>query len=154
MFSFMPNKNSIKLSAVLLVILILGISFLILYRAHLSEGILILLCVFVPYLIIHSLYDILIRSRICFIFDSEEKMVYRRSPFFPPKKLMAFNDIVIFSRKIGGTWFYAIGEKKKHLIKNYRISEDFSWNKHISPAQTDYETYLLLRIEELIRSRT
>ena len=149
-FSFQPNQYSVGLSvAVFIVILILAVLFIIFF-AQVNQGWRVLFFVFVPYLIVHSLYDILIRSKIRYVFNRESRELYRIMPLFPAKRLMSFDEVVIFISSTNRYWPYSVVAQMNHLIKSYRISEDFTDGSEKSAKQIDYEKEILHRLYELL----
>ena len=149
-FSFQPNQYSVGLSvAVLIVFLVLTVLFIVFFD-HINQGWRVLFFVFVPYLIVHSLYDILIRSKIRYLFDLESRELYRIMPLFPAKRLMSFDEVVIFISSTNRYWHYSVGAKKSHLVKSYRISEDFTDGVEKSAKQIDYEKEILDRLYKLL----
>lgn len=149
-FSFRPNRYSIRLSVWVLVIILVLTVLLVVYFNRVNQGAQILFAVLAPYMILHSLYDILIRSRISYVFDRESRMLYREMPLFPRKKLMSFDEAVIFTSRSYCYWHYRIGAKKSHLVKSYRISEDFTDSKEKSEKEIEYEKAILNRLYELL----
>lgn len=148
-FSFKPNRYSMKLSVwVLAVILLLAIIFVIFFH-HINRGWGILLGVLGPYLILHSLYDIFIRAEINYVFDREARIVFRKIPLSPMKAIMSFEEMVIFTSTAHRYWHYALGAKKNHLVKNYRISEDFKESKEKSFKEIEYEKAILSKLYKI-----
>lgn len=151
-FSFKPNRYSITLSILVLIVLLLPGALLIIFFDKISQGWCILYCVLAPYLILNSLYDILIRSEISYIFDKGARVLYRKIPFLPLKKLMSFDEVLIFTGSTNGYWYYALGAKKTHLIKSYRISEDFRNRKEKSEKLIQYEQNILSKLCTLLEN--
>ncbi len=152
-FSFMPNRPGIRLSVVVLcIIIILAVPFTVFFK-EVGQGWRVLFFVLIPYLFLHSLYDIFIHSQITYLFDRHARMVYRKLPFFPEKELMRFGEVTVFTRSINGSWFYAIGAQKKYLVTNYRISEDFTHRSEKTSAETDYENTVLKKIAEILEKQ-
>lgn len=149
LFSFTPNRQSVKLSVWTLVVVLSLVLLSIIFFHDINRGMAILLAVLGPYLILHSLYDIFIRAEICYIFDQEDRIVYRKKPLFPTKKIMAFEEMVIFTSATGSYWHYAIGAKNNHLVKSYRISEDFKEGRKKSANESAYEIAILAKLYEM-----
>lgn len=149
-FSFRPNGYSIRLSVGVLMIMLVLTVLLIVYIDSINQGAQILFAVLAPYMILHSLYDLLIRSQISYVFDRESRVLYREMPLFPKKKLMSFDEVVIFTGSAYRYWHYRVGAKKSHLVKSYRISEDFKNSQEKSANEVDYEKEILNRLYELL----
>ncbi|KAA0129631.1 hypothetical protein FY557_04850 [Chryseobacterium sp. SN22] len=149
-FSFRPNRYSIRLSVGVLIIILVLTVLLIAYFDRVNQGAQVLFAVLAPYLILQSLYDILIRSKISYVFNRESRMLYRKMPLFPKKKLMSSDEIVIFTSRACRYWHYRVGAKKSHLVKSYRISGDFKDSKEKSAKEIDYEKEILNRLYELL----
>ncbi|WP_142724481.1 MULTISPECIES: hypothetical protein [unclassified Chryseobacterium] len=148
-FSFKPNRYSLKLSVWTLGVILSLILLSTIFYHHLTRGLVILLAVLGPYLILHSLYDIFIRAEICYLFDRMDRTVFRKKPFFPKKNLMPFEEMVIFTSTSGGYWHYALGAKNSHLVKSYRISEDFRNGRVKSLKESAYEVDILTKLYEM-----
>lgn len=149
-FSFQPNQYSVGLSvAVLIAFLVLTVLFIVFFD-QINQGWRVMFFVFVPYLIVHSLYDILIRSKIRYVFDRESRELCRTMPLFPVKRLMSFDEVVVFISSTNRYWHYSVGAKKSHLLKSYRISEDFTDGLEKSAKQIDYEKEILDRLYKLL----
>lgn len=100
--------------------------------------------------VLHCLYDIMIRAKIRYTFDVRTNAVYRRIPFFSEKKIMKLDEAVIFVSSDSGGWYYSLGAKKSHFVKNYFISENFSSGKKSEQKQLEYEKQILIKIHKLI----
>ncbi|WP_293887467.1 MULTISPECIES: hypothetical protein [unclassified Sphingobacterium] len=148
-FSFTPNRHSVKLSVWTLGVILSLVLLAIIFFRDINRGMVILLTVLGPYLILHSLYDIFIRAEICYVFDREDRIVYIEKPLFPTKKIMSFEEIVIFTSTTGSYWHYAIGAKNNHLVKSYRISEDFREGRKKSSKESAYENAILAKLYEM-----
>ncbi|MCJ8154406.1 hypothetical protein MKJ01_11600 [Chryseobacterium sp. SSA4.19] len=149
-FRFKPNRYSIRLSVVVLAILIVLALIFVYYYHETNQGLRVLFFILVPYLIVHSMYDIFIRSEICYTFDKDSELIYRKVPFFSSKKLMSFDEAVIFISRTNRYWYYSLGARKSHLVKSYRISEDFTDKADKSEKQIQYENVVLKKIYELL----
>jgi prepilin signal peptidase PulO-like enzyme (type II secretory pathway) len=80
-FSFKPNQYSIRLSVVVLtVLIILALVFAYFYNET-NQGLRVVFFILVPYLMVHSLYDIFIRSEICYTFDKDSGLLIEKFPF-------------------------------------------------------------------------
>lgn len=150
-FSFTPNRYSLRLSIWTLGVILSLILLSIIFYHHLNRGLVILLAVLGPYLIVHSLYDIFIRAEICYLFNRDDRIVSRKKPFFPTKKIMRLEEMVIFTRTSGGYWHYALGAKNSHLVKSYRISEDFRNGREKSLQESAYEDDILTKLYEMTK---
>ncbi|WP_294219802.1 hypothetical protein [uncultured Chryseobacterium sp.] len=149
-FGFMPYRPGVRLSVIVLcIVIILAVLFAVFFK-EVGQGWRVLFFVLAPYLFLHSLYDIFIRPRITYLFDRQARMVYRKFPFLQVKELMRFEEVIVFTRSFNRSWFYAIGAKKKYLVTNYRISEDFTQRSEKTSAETDYENAVLKKIAEIL----
>ncbi len=151
-FRFKPNRPGKRLSAAALTVFMMLTFVLILLWQHVEQGWKILFFVLVPYFFLHSLYDIFIRSEVTYSFDRQTRRICREFPFFPEKELMRFEEAVVFTRSINRTWFYALGAKKKYLVTNYRISEDFIARPEKSEAEKAYESIILEKLFVLLET--
>jgi len=95
------------------------------------------------YLFLHGLYDFIFRLNVRYVFDKPGNAVYKINTPFPKKRLMALDELVIFTSSDQGGWHYAMGAKKKQFIKNYAISEDFGSGKRSQRLLGAYEAEVL-----------
>lgn len=151
-FSFYPYKTSVTLSRWFLIGIIAGVIILFLLQDSFDEAtrwiIYILLVIFALY----SLYDIQIRSKIKYCFDAKNNAVYKINFLLSKKKIMTLDQAVIFVQSEMGSWNYALGAKKSHFVKNYRISEGFGSGRKSLEIQVAYENFILQKIDKLIET--
>lgn len=95
------------------------------------------------YLFLHGLYDFIFRLNVRYLFDKPANAVYKINRPFPKKRLMALNELVIFTSADQGGWHYAMGAKKKQFVKNYALSEDFGSGKKSLRLLGAYEAEVL-----------
>lgn len=149
-FSLYPNKTTLKLSKWFLTGItacIIALLFLDHYFDDVMRGVIYILII---YFVLHSLYDILIGSKIQYTFVVTQNAVYKQSPLFSKKKIMKLDETVIFVQSEMGSWYYALGANKSHFVKNYRISEGFSSGRKSLEIQAAYENFVLQKIDKLI----
>jgi hypothetical protein len=63
---------------------------------------------------------------------------------------MSFDEVIIFISRTNRYWYYSLGARKSHLIKSYRISEDFTDRTEKSGKQIQYENTILKNVYELL----
>lgn len=148
--SLRPYKSQSGLSTWFLAGIVISGLILPLFRNRVGEAAFFGLLALVAYGIFHSLYDILIRARICFTFDSRSNVVYREVPYIGQREILRLDDVVIFTSAETASWRYAIGAKKSHFVKSYGISEYFSAGKTSKTWQQQYEDEILVKIYQLI----
>lgn len=145
-----PNKTSLQLSKWFLAGILAGIGVLFFQENYLEESMRWAICILLLYFVLHSLYDIMIGSKIHYIFDASANAVSKQSPLFVRKKIMKLNEAVIFTHSEMGSWYYALGADQSQFVKNYRISEGFSSGRKSLAIQKEYENLILRKIDELI----
>jgi hypothetical protein len=150
--SLQPTKPLQKLSQWFLAGILLAAIILPLFKQFLSEVLFYSIYILLGYCILHSLYDIFIRARICYIFDAANNTILRVSPLTLRKKIMKLEEAIIFVSSEMGSWHYSLGAKKSHFIKSYAISENFSSGKKSEEKQAQYEDQILIRITRLIET--
>ncbi|WP_149206984.1 hypothetical protein [Flavobacterium johnsoniae] len=151
-FSFQPVKPLQKISQWFLAGIIAAAIVLPFFEEKLGEVWFYSLYVLLAYGVLHSLYDIYIRARIRYTFDSRNNAVYKMTPLFPDKKIMKLEEAVIFVSSEMGSWHYSLGARKSHFIKNYFISENFSSGRKSDQKQAEYENHILVKLNQLTAS--
>ncbi len=95
----------------------------------------------------YAIRDYFFKINVRYVFDSSTQSVYKTNlPFINNKRLMGFEEMVIFTNTESGDWNYAMGIKKKQFLKSYCISEPFSSGRKSDMRQSRYETEILSRI--------
>lgn len=150
-FSLQPYKHQLKLSWYFLLVVIVTGAGVALYHKQISEGVLICLYFAMTYLTVHSLYDILIRADIRFVFDRASGRILKVSKY-RQRTIMQLKEAIIFTHLVNGSWYYSLGARGSHLVKSYMISESFSRGKRSQHRQEQYESEILMKIKALIQS--
>lgn len=102
------------------------------------------------YFVGHGLVDYVFRFNVRYEFDRETNAVYKENPPFGRKRLMALDEMVIFTRSGSGEWHYAMGKKKQQFVKNYKISPAFGGGKAQEQRATEFEETILNPIVALV----
>lgn len=141
--SIQPNRKLISsllcyAAAVLIAVVVLN-----LFAQQLGEGGMILCLAIIIYFILHGLYDILFRLNVRYIFDRYNRVIYRENHPFGRRKLMMFDEAVIFINADSGNWHYSLGVKKKQFLKNYKISPNYSNGKISEKQVMEFEEEIL-----------
>lgn len=150
--SLHPTKSLQKLSQYFLIGIFIAALILPFFKDVIGEVLYYSIYVLLGYSCIHSLYDILIRAKICYTFDLKNNAVFRDSPIGSKKKIMTLEEAVIFVNSEMGSWHYRLGAKKSHFIKSYTISENFGSGKKSENRQKEYEDQILAKIYTIIES--
>ncbi len=148
--SFYPDLPLVKKYLWLLSCTVSAIIGVCIFYRQLNEKMSILALIFLTYFLIRSIYILVYRCSICIIFDKQQKIILRESRFYKPRKLMDFNEAVIVVKSNAGSVHYALGAKKTALVKNYRITDDFSMFSIESNAQQLYRAEILNAVGHLI----
>jgi len=150
-FSLFPNKPSVNLSKWFLAGIVVALVALFCFQNYFSEEMKWALSILLVYFIVHSWYDISIRAKIQYTFDTVSDTIYKKNPLYSKKKIMKLSEAVIFVQSEMGSWHYALGAKKSQFVKNHRISEGFSSGRKSDKRQDEYEKFVLLKIDKLIQ---
>lgn len=100
-------------------------------------------------LLIGLLKELLLKIPLKYTFDANKNAIFQSNLIQKNKKIMPLNKMVIFVSDSNDGWAYAIGEKKIHLVKNYKISEFFGDGKKSVKKAELYETAILAKITDL-----
>ncbi|WP_300672429.1 hypothetical protein [Soonwooa sp.] len=120
------------------------------YRNGMPEYVLIIASTLTILIVLWMLKELLFRIPIYYTFDAGQNKVFKSNFFVKNKALFDLDKMVLFTSSDNEGWAYAIGEKRKHLIKSYKISEYFGDSKK-SIAKADlYENEILSKINELV----
>ncbi|MCD2422630.1 hypothetical protein LQ567_07655 [Niabella pedocola] len=150
--SLQPHYHLLK-SLFWFIIAMAGIAAgLFIFYAQLGEGGRVLGYALLVYLLLHGLYDFIFRVNVRYEFDKPSNAVYKTNIPFPKKRLMSLDELVIFTSSEQGSWYYAMGARKKQFIKNYAISEDFGSGKKSQRLLGAYEAEVLEPILRLSAS--
>jgi hypothetical protein len=101
-------------------------------------------------IILWMLKEMMFRIPIYYTFDASQNKVFKSNFFVKNKALFDLDKMVLFTSSDNEGWAYAIGEKKKHLVKSYKISEYFGDSKKSIANNEEYETEILTKINELV----
>jgi len=123
---------------------------LVLYFNRLPEYGIALLIAIVIVLIIGLFKEILLKIPLRYTFDANQNKIFQSNMIMKNRQLFDLHKTVIFVSDSNDGWAYAIGEKKKHLITNYKISEFFGDSKKSVQKSEVYEQEILSKIYELI----
>ncbi|WP_163410716.1 hypothetical protein [Flavobacterium ajazii] len=149
-FIFEPLKPTQQLSKWFLAGIFAGAILLPLFQSYLDEVLFYSLYLLLGYGVLHSLYDIMIRSKIQYTFDLKTNSVYRMSPISAKKKILKLGEAVIFVSSETGSWHYSIGARKSQFVKSYIISENFSSGRKSDEKQALFEDQILIKIQKMI----
>ncbi|MGY5252658.1 hypothetical protein [Sphingobacterium spiritivorum] len=141
--SLQPNRRIISSLMCYAVAVAITVIVLILFAQQLGEGGRILCLAVIIYFILHGLYDILFRLNVRYIFDRYDRAVYRENSPFGRRKLMMFDEAVIFINADSGSWHYSLGIKRKQFLKNYKISPNYSNGKISEKHSMEFEEEIL-----------
>lgn len=148
--SLQPTKPLQKFSQWFLVGTVMAAILLPFFEEILGEVLYYSIYISLVYFFLHSLYDILIKAKVSYTFDSKNNAVFRASPVSSKKKIMKLEDVVIFVSSEMGSWHYSLGARKSHFIKSYAISENFSSGKKSETEQKEYEDQILAKIYKMV----
>ncbi|RZJ52078.1 MAG: hypothetical protein EOO44_12910 [Flavobacterium sp.] len=151
-FSICPKKPSLAMSWWFLAGIIAGLITLLFFSYLLDEVMRWVICIFMIYFVLHSLYDIKIGSKIRYTFNAGENAVYKSSPLRAKRKILKLSESVIFVHSEMGSWYYALGAQKSQFVKNYMISESFGSGKKSEAKAVEYEDFVLKKIDRMIDS--
>ncbi|PZP45822.1 MAG: hypothetical protein DI598_12870 [Pseudopedobacter saltans] len=98
-------------------------------------------------MVIYLIRDYCFRINVKYIFDKSTRSIYKTNlPFVNNKKLMNFDEMIIFTSTDSGALYYSLGIKQKQLLKSYKISESFDSGKRSEKAKVEYESEILSKI--------
>lgn len=100
-------------------------------------------------LLIGLLKELLLKIPLKYTFDANQNAIFRSNLIMKNRKIMPLDKMVIFVSDSNDGWAYTIGEKKMHLVKNYKISEFFGNYKKSEKKAELYETEILNKIKNL-----
>lgn len=124
----------------------------LLFQEKLGKGALIFFQIIIASLLIHLLARLLFCIHFRYIFDMYTRSVYRKNLFGKRRRLMSFDEAVIFTKYESNDWHYSLGIRKKQFLKNYQISPDFSSGINSLKRSEEYEKEVLAPILELLES--
>ncbi|EEI89726.1 hypothetical protein HMPREF0765_4631 [Sphingobacterium spiritivorum ATCC 33300] len=150
--SLQPNRRIVSSLLCYAVAVMITVVVLNLFVQQLGDGGRILCLSIIIYFILHGLYDILFRLHVRYIFDRYNRVVYRENPPFGRRKLMKFDEAVIFINADSGCWHYSLGIKKKQFLKNYKISPNYSKRKVCERESMEFEEEILDPLMHLLES--
>lgn len=102
------------------------------------------------YFVGHSLVDYLFRFNVRYEFDKKTNAIYKVNPPFGKKRLMALDEMVIFTKSGSGEWYYAMGRKKQQFVRNYKISPAFGGGKTSDKSAAEFEETILNPVLSLV----
>lgn len=94
--------------------------------------------------------ELLLKIPLRYTFDANQNKIFQSNVIMKNRKLFDLNKTVIFVSEDNEGWAFAIGEKKKHLVTNYKISEYFGNSKKSMKKADLYEQEILSQIHVLI----
>lgn len=95
------------------------------------------------YFVGHGLVDYIFRFNVRYEFDKETNAIYKVNPPFGKKRLMALDEMVVFTKSGSGEWYYAMGRKKQQFVRNYKISPAFGGGKTSDQSAAEFEETIL-----------
>lgn len=101
-------------------------------------------------LLMALLKEVLLKIPLEYTFDATQNAIFQSNLISKNRKIMSLDKMVIFVSDSNDGWAYAIGEKKMHLVKNYKISEFFGSGKKSEKKSAAYEDEILMKINNLI----
>ena len=101
-------------------------------------------------LLIGLLKEVLLKIPLRYTFDAHQNAIFQSNLISKNRTIMRLDKMVLFVSDSNDGWAYAIGEKKMHLVKNYKISEFFGNSKKSNRNAELYENVILVKINELV----
>ncbi|QJB37968.1 hypothetical protein HF324_08945 [Chitinophaga oryzae] len=148
--SLQPNRRLVSSLAWYAGIIAVVAIFLAIFYVRIGEAGRIVCYALMIYFVGHGLVDYMFRFNVRYEFDRETNAVYKENPPFGRKRLMALDEIVIFTRSSSGEWHYAMGKKKQHLIRSYKVSPAFGGGKAQEQLAAEFEETILHPIMALV----
>ena len=144
-----PYADSIQQLYILSAIIVIAGIISTLFRERLGHEVLTFLLILVVFSVGYILVELMFKTFVRLIFDGVENAVFRVSPLFGRKKLFALDELVFIKQSESGKWHYAIGVKKRHVLKNYRASPDFGSGKKGRRYAQAYENEIINSVKAL-----
>ncbi|NLR68103.1 hypothetical protein HGH92_27605 [Chitinophaga varians] len=152
MISLQPNRRlASSLKWYVIIATVAGL-FLAVFYSRLGDTPIVLCSALIIYLVIQGLIDYFFRYNVRYEFDKATNAVYRENPPFGKKQLMKLDEMAIITSSESGDWHYAIGIKKRQLVKNYKISPTFGGGKASAIMVAEFEEGILGPIMALLPS--
>jgi hypothetical protein len=146
--SFMPNYYFLRTIKWALAAGILVVPIFFYFRNILSENAFTIASVLWALYMGYFLIDLIFRVPVKYIFDKQEKCIYRKQ--FLTKKIMNFDEMTYFINDETGGYYYVIGKKRNQFVKNYRISNYFSGSKAARVREEEYLENILYPVLDAI----
>ncbi|MDM1296296.1 hypothetical protein HX021_18585 [Sphingobacterium sp. N143] len=147
--TFQPNRRlrtGLFLFAAIDTVLLM---ILLLFNEKIGDGGRVFIPIIIICITIKGLYDLFFQLNVRYTFD-DDQIVYRESTTRDRKKLMKFEEVVIFIGWDFGGWHYRLGTDKKTFLKSYKISPSFRNRRNYEKMAMEYENEFLRPIKELL----